>query len=251
MKFLKVLLVLCILAIVGAAVLAWRLPAGIAYDHARDRVAPVVLSGLHGTVWQGRADDASVLGHALGTLDWTLHKRPLLHGRLVADVRLQGADLEASGSVERAPGELAVRGVHFRMPVSRFAPERHGDPDAWRGSLDGTIDEARLQGGMLTAAHGQVRWSRPGIPALPELALPDLLADFAAQPGGSLAGTVRDDGSGRIAVDGQFKLRIGLLDADIVLRARPGHPLAARALERIGEPQDDGSRRLVLHETWP
>ncbi|MCK9540113.1 type II secretion system protein N [Dokdonella sp.] len=250
MRFLKFLVVLCSVVVIGAVVV-WRVPAAWAYEHAGDRLAPLMLTGLHGTLWQGHAADASVLGHPLGALDWTLHKLPLLRGRLVATVNLQGSDLQASGSVERAPGELTLRGIRFHLPATLIAPARHGDPQAWRGSLEGSIDEVRMQGAMLIAARGQVRWSRPGIPALPELALPDLLADFAAQPDGSVAGSVRDDGGGRIAVDGQFKLRIGLLDAAIVLRARPGHPLAARALERIGEPQADGSRRVVLHETWP
>ena len=74
----------------------------------------------------------------------------------------------------------------------------------------------------------------------------DILADFASRPDGSVAGTVRDEGDGGLAVEGGFELRIGEYRVDVNLGAR-GDPAVAEALRHVGVPQPDGSSRIELH----
>jgi len=66
------------------------LPAATAYRWLAPQT--VVLSGISGTAWAGRAELASVAGLPLQNLEWNIAKLPLLVGRLSADVSTRLAD---------------------------------------------------------------------------------------------------------------------------------------------------------------
>ena len=80
MRWLKALLVLLVVLLAAAAIVVWTLPADVGYRFGARFVAPAVLTGLRGTVWDGHADGVSVLGVDLGELDWHARKWPLLGG---------------------------------------------------------------------------------------------------------------------------------------------------------------------------
>jgi hypothetical protein len=250
MRILGTLLVLCVLLLVAGALVLWRLPAAFAYPQVQDRLAPLALTGVSGTLWNGRADGASIAGSDLGELEWRLHPWPMLGGRVVADVRLKGAEVEAVGEVSRGAGTLGVRDFRFSVPAARLMPQQ-APAQELEGTLSGVIEEASLRGNLLQAARGTARWSNPGSgPLPPDEPLPDLVAVFAAEPDGSLAGTVRDAGEGPLAVDGRFGITLAAFSADLVLRARHGDPHVEERLQHIGVPQGDGSTRLVVHVPW-
>src|SRR5690606_34136638 len=122
MRILRTLLVLCVLLLLAGVLALWRLPAAFAYRQVQDRLAPLALTGVSGTLWNGRADGASIAGSDLGELEWRLHPWPMLGARMVADVRLKGADVEAVGEVSRGAGTIGVRDFRFSVPAARLAP---------------------------------------------------------------------------------------------------------------------------------
>ena len=251
MRILRTLLVVCVLLLVAGALVLWRLPAAFVYRQAQDRLAPLALTGVSGTLWNGRADGASIAGSDLGELEWRLHPWSMLGGRVVADVRLKGAEVEAVGEVSRGAGTVGVRDFRFSVPAARLTPPQQAPAQELEGTLTGVIEEASLRGNLLQAARGTARWSNPGGGQLsPDEPLPDLVAEFAAEADGSLAGTVRDAGEGPVAVDGRFGITLAAFSADVVLRARHGNPYVEERLQRIGVPQGDGSTRLVVHVPW-
>lgn len=248
MRILKVFIGLCVLAVVVAGVFAWTLPADVAYRYGAKFIAPLALTGIRGTVWDGHADGVSAFGRDLGELDWRVEKSPLvLRAEVVADVRIQGADVDAAGTVIRSSGSLSARSLRFDFPAALLQPALDIGQLKLLGTINGVIDSATLAHGTLGSASGSARWSDAGVSGQAEARFSDLLATFNSQPDGSITGTVHDDGKGSLAVDGTFSARIGSFDVEATLRARNNDPQVADTLRYVGQMQADGSSKLVVH----
>jgi hypothetical protein len=247
MRFSKLLLVLLALALVAGGVFFWWLPAGVGYRYGVKYLGPVALSGVRGTVWDGHADGVSVFGRDLGEIDWRAERAALLRGRFVADIRIRGADVDVAGQVTRSGGGgLSARDLRFSVPAEALTPLLGTGTVKLLGTISGVVDQATLAGALLRDASGTARWSSAGVSGEVEMRFSDILAEFASRPDGSIAGAAHDDGSGDLAVDGTFALRLGAFDADAALRPRNGNAQVAELLRRIGEPQPDGSTRLAF-----
>lgn len=254
MRFLKVLLVLVLLLLVVAGVAFWTLPADFAWRHGAKYFGPVVLSGVRGTAWDGHADGVSLFGRDLGEMDWRVAKSAALRGRIVADVRVQGTDIDAAGLVERAlvgdarGSALSLRDVHFRFPASLLEPalDLRGGVTL-DGAISGVISDATLRNGFVETATGNARWSEAGVSGQAEARFADLVGEFAAAPGGGIAGHAKDDGTGNLAVDATFKAAVTGFDVEAILRARNDDAQVRDTLQHVGEPQADGSSKLVIH----
>lgn len=251
MKFFKIVLGVVVMALIVAGVFVWTMPADVGYRHATSQLGPVTLTGLRGTVWDGRADAISVFGHDLGEINWHARKMPLLKGRFVADVRIKGADVDVAGVITRNfDGSLEGQDIRFSLPAARVAPAFGAGAVQLSGTIAGVVNQATLGKAMLRGATGNARWTdaRASVADSGTLPLPDILAEFASQPDGSIAGRVHDDEKGDLAVDGTFNLRLGSIDATATLRARNDNTQVAESLRHIGEPQPDGSTQLVVRE---
>lgn len=248
MRLLKYLLVLVVLLLIIGVVVLWTLPADVAYRHSAKYLGPVVLSGVRGTLWDGHADGISVFGRDLGEIEWRMAKAGLLFGRMAADVRIQGSDVDAAGVVERAgAGAITVRDVRFRFPAEMLAPVV-GIPDlSLLGAVSGVVSEATLKDGFLQSATGSGRWSEAGVTGAAEARFADILGEFAAQPDGGIAGTAHDDGTGNLVVNGTFHASVAGFEGEALLRARNGDPQVIETLQHVGAPQPDGSSKLVIH----
>lgn len=249
MRLVKILAVLCVLALIVAGIFAWTLPADVGYRYAARYLGPVVLTGLRGTLWDGHADGVSVLGRDLGELDWHARKSPLLlHGNFVADLRIKGADIDAAGLVTReGDGTLGARDLRFSVPAALLAPALDIGALKLLGTINGVLTHATLVHARLSDADGNARWSEAGVSGEAEARFSDILAEFASQADGSIAGRVHDDGSGDLEVNGTFNAHLGGFDAQATLRARNGNAQVADTLRYVGELQADGSSKLVVH----
>lgn len=247
MRFLKYLLTLVILLLIVAGVLFWTLPADVAYRQGAKYMGPVVLSGVRGTLWDGHADGISVFGRDLGEIDWRMAKSAILRGRMAADVRIQGTDVDAAGLVDRnRAGALTVRDVHFRFPAQLLAPVLDIPDLNLLGAVSGVISEATLRDGFIETATGNARWSEAGVTGQAEARFADIVGEFAADPKGGIAGSAHDDGAGNLAVASTFHAGISGFEAQAILRARNEDPQVLETLRHVGEPQADGSSKLVI-----
>jgi hypothetical protein len=239
MRILKILLVLLVLGAIVAGFLAWTLPADVAYRYGTKYLGPVVLTGVRGTVWDGHADGISVLGRDLGEIDWHAQKIPLLRGQFVAD---------AAGVLTRSSdGSLLAHDLRFSVPAELIAPAIDLRSLKLLGTISGVLTQATFASSALSDASGTARWSQAGVTGAAEARFSDMLADFASQADGSISGNVRDDGNGNLAVDGTFKVSFSAFDAQATLKARNGDQQVADTLRYVGQPQPDGSSKLVVH----
>ncbi|MGA9342798.1 MAG: type II secretion system protein N [Rhodanobacteraceae bacterium] len=248
MRLLKILLILALVLLVVAGVFAWTLPADFAWRYAQRYFGPVTLTGIRGTVWDGHADGVSALGSDLGEIDWEIAKLPLLHRQVLADVRVQGAGVDVAGVVERnGDGSVIAHDVRFRFPAALAEPALDIPNLKLLGTIGGVLKRATLVNGLVQGASGDARWSDAGVSGQAEARFSDILAEFSSQPDGGIAGTVHDDGSGDLAVDGSFRVRMDGYDAVATLSARHNNQQVLETLRYIGQPQADGSSKLVIH----
>lgn len=243
MRLSRIIVLVLLLAIVAGGFYFWRLPADVGYRYAVKRPGAVTLSGLRGTVWDGHADGISVFGNDLGEVEWHLPKSSLLGGKPVADVRIKGSGVDVAGQVERlGHAKFGMHDLRFSVPASMFEPLLANQGVKLRGTIGGVIEDATAANLMLQQAKGNARWSDAEIVGgSGDLRLSDLVAEFASQPDGTLAGTVKDDGSGNLAIDGRFDLHVPVFEVQATLRARNGDEQTLEFLRGVGEPQPDGS----------
>lgn len=247
MRLLKYLLVLVVLLLIVGGIVLWTLPADVAYRQGSKYMGPVVLSGVRGTLWDGHADGISVFGRDLGEIDWRMAKSGFLRGRMSADVRIQGADVDAAGIVEREnTGGVTVHDVRFRFPAQILAPVLAIPDLNLLGAISGVISDASLRDGFLQSATGNARWSEAGVSGQAEARFADILGDFAGRPDGSIAGDAHDDGTGNLAVNATFRASMSGFEAQALLSARNGDAQVQETLTHVGEPQPDGSSKLVI-----
>lgn len=249
-KALSLLLLLAVFGAVVAALLAWRLPAGIAWQHAGSRLAPLELEGISGTVWHGEAARAVLLGHDLGRLQWSTEAAPLLQQRLVTQLRLESADGVALGTrAEQAGGALRFDNLRLRLPAALAGQALAAEGLVARGEIDLQADGLRLLRGRPVAGTGRATWRDAALAGAASVALPDVHARFTVTPEGVLEGELDSAPTGGdISLSGTFRARIGKLEADLVLRPRREDPALVAGLDRIARRQADGSWRLRVEQ---
>ncbi|HEX5124794.1 MAG TPA: type II secretion system protein N [Rhodanobacteraceae bacterium] len=247
MRILKILLALVVLLIAIGAVLLWTVPADFAYRQGAKLLGPIVLSGVRGTLWDGHADGVSVLGRDLGEIDWRMSKAGFLRGSMVADVRIQGTDVDAAGLLERERGgALTLRDVHFRFPAEVLAPMLDVKDLSLLGAVSGVVVTASVRNGLVESATGNARWSEAGVSGAADARFADILGEFAGQPNGGIAGTAHDDGTGNLAVNATFTVALDGFTANAILGARNDDPQVQETLRHVGEPQPDGTSKLAI-----
>lgn len=246
MKLIRNLLLLVIvLALVAVGVLAF-LPASTALGFVGGRLGPVQLGDVSGTVWKGQAEPASINGQPIGTLGWRLHPLGLLRARADADLTLAGDTYNGTGAISvQRDRTLRVRDLHLVMPANKLQPLLDIPALVFRGDVQVDVDEAELRGGFPTQVKGRATWKNASVAGSAEAQFGDVVTDFASTPDGGIAGTV-SDGGGPLQASGSYTANLVGYDADIALRARDGNPQVLEALQYIGEPQPDGSARLVV-----
>jgi len=245
MKLLRrVLMVLLVLATI-VVVCAWTCPAELAYRYFGERIAPLKLHGISGSVWHGHAESAEVLGQNLGVLDWRLRPSSLFEGKALAHVVLGGGDVIGSGTlVQTADRQLLLHDVEVQMPARIAAPMIDIPALQLLGTIELRIAHARLRGYTIADAGGVAFWRNAGVTGAAQAQLGDLQFTFATATEGQVSGTVQDLG-GPLLASGAFSATAMRYNAQIKLAARDNAQVA-EALQFVGQAQPDGSRELLI-----
>ena len=247
MRLLRNLLLLLIVLVVIAGVVLATCPAEYAYRLVAGRLGVVKLSGITGSIWQGHATSAQVMGQQLGALDWQLEAAPLLAREVMAHVRVSGGEISADGTVERKPdGSLVLRDATFHLPAHLAEPALDIPSLQFLGTIDAKLVQAQLHGAWVDQASGNLRWNDAAVAGAAQAQFGALEATFSSAPDGSIAGVAHDTG-GPLQLNGTFKVSAGSFDADANLAARDGNPQVIEALRYIGQLQADGSSHLIVH----
>lgn len=243
MKLRIVGLAALVLLLFGGAML-WMLPAEVALRFHGDRIEPLRLHGVTGTVWDGRALGASVLGQPLGALRWRLQRLPALGGTLRGELALDGPAANGSGQFSQRGDTLTVHDARFEVPARLLQPVLAIPALGLLGNIEVEIAHALLRDGIPEQLEGNALWRDAAVTGAAAAGLGDIAIDFASQPGG-VGGSVRDSGSGPLLIDGAFRIALTGYRVEVLLRQRTDNPQLAQALQWLGERQPDGSVRFL------
>jgi general secretion pathway protein N len=229
-----------------AGIALWTCPAELAYRWYGVQLSPVTLSDLSGSLWQGHAGSARAFNRDLGALDWQLEAWPLLHGDKVAQLRLGGRDITASGTVtSTADGRLDFRDALIQLPADLLEPAI-GVPNLHLlGRIDVQLTHLRVHQVWVEDAHGSAVWHDAAVSGAAQARLSEIAASFRSPSPGNIKGEVHDLG-GPLEAVGAFQLALTGYDAQLRLAARNNDPHVLEALQFVGQPQTDGSVSLQI-----
>ncbi len=249
MKLIRNLFLLLVVLLLLAALVLAFLPARLALDFVGDRLGPVHLGEVSGTLWNGQSNPASINGEPVGVLSWKLSPLSLLGARVDAYVVLRGDAYNGDSAVSvRRDRSVRVRDLNLRFPARRLEPMLDIPALVLRGEVQVAITQAELHGGFPTSINGRATWKDAAVAGSAEALFGDLVTDFSSSASGGLDGTISDSG-GPLQAQGSYHAGLTGYSADISLRARDGNPQVTEALQYIGQPQPDGSARLEVRGT--
>jgi len=201
---------------------------------------PVVLSGLSGTVWQGRAQRARIDGQHLQGLAWHFKPWTVLLGKLELDYEVRLHDGFMRGVMAADPqGAVSFEALEAKLPLAQLSLPAI---TALRpsGVVNLNLQNVDWNGEALLSAQGRVVWSGAGISLLQPLQFGDLALTLETRDD-TVIGELSDAG-GPLQAEGLLTLKAdGSYQFAGSFAAREGaqSPLG-RALSALGRPGADG-----------
>jgi general secretion pathway protein N len=225
-------------------------PAGTAY--AWFAPAELVLTGIQGTLWKGRAAGGTVGGLALRDINWDVHVLRLLIGRLSAEIRAQLSDGGVSANVTVTPSRVAMTDVRAStsLPTLRAVLPVSGT----QGQANVSLSRLELDDGRLVEVIGELNLAQleitPLISTGPRRLVPigNYAIQFLESSGKGVNATFRDTGgplevTGTLVVD---NARAYTLDGMIKPRADAPQELLDGIAVITADPDAAGRRRITL-----
>lgn len=241
----NLILLLLALGLLAVLVLAF-VPAQFAIDRFGDRLGPLKLNQVSGTIWSGHAAETLLRGENIGALQWTLSPIGLLSGRADADLNLSGGPYvgHADVSVSR-DRTVRISDLVVTMSARKIEPLLDIPALVFRGEVIVSLNSAEVRGGVPMALDGNAVWNNAAVAGSAEAQFGRITSTFMSKPTGGFEGTVTDNG-GPLQASGGYSATLAGYEAVIDLRARDNNPQVLEALQYIGQPQADGSSRLEI-----
>ena len=230
---------------VGAVVAAYlvflvgTLPATHAYSLFKNSSGLLHLYGLEGSVWSGRAAEASYGQHRLGPLQWELLARKLWLGRVELKWSSEGETSKSFGSIARKlTGAVWVRGVEAHLPIADLPALPNLGPLKPQGVLGINLQDITLKNGIVTSGHGRMVWQGAGISAPQPVTLGNFEMDVTSDASGvkgvlhDTGGPLQAQGVLLLKPDGGYQFTGSLLARDAQL---------AEGLKFLGQPGPNGA----------
>lgn len=235
---------LAALALLGVLLLVLA-PASWAWQWFGAGRAPVVLEGISGSVWNGRAERWIVRGVALGSLRWQLAPGALLRGNLSGTLAADGDQVNGKLAFFGIDQRWTLSQIEGRFPALLLAPALDIPGVRLGGTVLLSFPQVQLVDGRLIGADGSARWQPLEVIGTRPLSLPGLRFDVRSRDGVGIDATVADLG-GPLSISGELRSDGVDFSADIALRAREPSDDLRQALALVGQPQADGSTRLRI-----
>ena len=245
MKAIKLLSIVVLIALVAVASLLWLAPAELALRWYGDRLGPIRLQGVSGSVWQGRAEQLVAFDVALGPLAWTVERSSTLQGSPRGRLELQGGEVRAAGNFSRSGAVLRLSDIRANLPAALLAPALDIPALGLVGRIDLQASAAELRDGLLHSAQGRVEWRDLGVTGAASVRLPGVGIDFAPAADGAIVAEVADLG-GPLAIAGEVRLKDGHFLSETRLNLRQPDPQIEEALKFIGQRMADGGSFLRI-----
>jgi len=243
MKIVKWLLIALGALLLLAGALAWTAPAELAYRLFGSRLSPLVLEGITGTVWEGKAERAGAFGESIGTLGWRFARLPLLSGRLEGDLVLTGDRGNGTALVRADRTRVEITALRGEFPASLLSPALDIPALNLLGRVSLDVARVVVADGYLQAVDGEALWREMAVAGAANASLPGVAVRFAPATDGAVVGTIRDLG-GPLAVAGEVQVRGAGFQLEARLVPREPNPQLEEMLKFVGERLPEGGSLL-------
>ena len=227
--------------LVFAVVLAATFPARIAYQW----LAPpeLQLSGITGSIWNGRAAEGLAADVYLTDLQWRIKPTSIFSGNITYQVEAKpvGGSLLTKVSVE-TDGSIILTDLSGGVPLDLVLPQFQAQGIS--GDLSLAFDRLVLRNGIPVEANGSVTVVNLFAPNLSAGVLGDFQLVFTTSPEGITAAL--DDLAGVLDVTGKVDLFSDrTYRVEGLVKSLPGAPPSVEAqLRGLGSPDENGMRRF-------
>lgn len=240
---------------IGFALLAYLvflcvlLPAERGYSLIKEKVAPLRLYQIHGSVWSGSAGMAVTGARQMQNIQWTLHPWMLLLGRIEASVEFDEAGRHTQTVLGRTVGgTIYLADVKTQLPPTALENALNIPGSGLDGAVDVALSDVKFTNGKLTALDGTLSWNNAGLfvtRTSPKTKLGSFVMTLTTKSSGTgneINGVLKDnpasplraEGILRIKPDGTYQFT-GALSLRDVSRAD-----LAQALRLFGSPGPGG-----------
>jgi general secretion pathway protein N len=234
---------LLIAALTAVFALILKFPARIAYHWA----APVQidLSGIHGTVWRGRADALATNGIYLRNVRWRIKPLRLFTGTAMYRVEASPASGFVEGDVGVGiGGTLTASDLTASIPLQMFAKSLN--IRGLQGSASLKFERIRVRDGLPVAATGTLQVDNLVAPQLSRDSIGGYRAEFFTQ-NDSISASVEDtdgvvDLAGSLQVDGDGSYTFL---GQVVAKSQTPATLQ-RQMQYLGSANERGQRELRI-----
>jgi hypothetical protein len=248
LRFLKIFFVVDLILLFLYLVAA-KVPADLVLAPILKNLPGIAVSGVHGTIWTGRAASAQVTVGGkpmeLGPLTWTVD--PLVLLKFKACVDLHSPRLTADVCYDRNQTVYIQKGMVDQFPVKNldglFQIQMNGTANV-------TVKQAivNLQG-KVTKMDAQAVWNGTAINiGTGWHSLGSFAADVAENGEGGLLANIHDlEGDFEVDLKGMFDVAIPPKFSGVIRPKASAPQMYKDALSVYSEQQDDGSFKV----TWP
>lgn len=236
------ILVAVVLVFGAALTLILTLPAATLYRHYGQRLQPLRLQAINGSIWNGRAQ-LSYAMVPLGQGNWQLEPWSLLGGGLGGRLALQGPLINADARVNGDRRRLDIDDAHLQFPASLLTPVLDIPSLRIYGDIAVEARHLQIEQGVITSALGKLVWTGAAVGGAAAAELGGVRVDFEPGEAGVIVGRIRDLG-GALQVRGSLELRGQQFTLEADLDARPGQTAVQEALLYVGERRANGGSRL-------
>ncbi|QIZ78952.1 type II secretion system protein N [Ferrimonas lipolytica] len=203
----------------------------------------VQLSGINGSVWQGRIAHARIAGRDIEQLQWQLHPSALLSGHLAASFSMDGGLVQGKGDISYGLAGLKAEGLRLSAPLPWMVGKQRLP---LRTRLDGhaTLNVRTLEQGQPWCEQLQGRLLVERL---------DVNNQFGAYPLGNIAGSLAcqqgqvqlkiDESENVIGLNGELLLKANnQVEVNAKIRQTEQQPQSlVQALQFIGKPDSTGA----------
>ncbi len=167
-------------------------PAATAYGWLARDLGAIRLAGLQGTVWHGRAAEATFGGRSFGAVSWDMHVWALLLGRIAAAVSVSDPAASASADISVSfAGSLHVEDVDADLALARVADMVPALTGLASGRASLHLAELDIPASGAPSAKGRIVVTDLHLTWPQDIALGDYAADIDSESG-ALRARIRD-----------------------------------------------------------
>ncbi len=171
-----------------------------------DPTGVVQLQSVHGSIWDGQANNTRIGQFNLGALNWDLSGWGLLLGNINLDVDFKSELANGFGDLSLGMGgSTSASDVEINFPAEMLQPLFSGFPISISGDLRGTITELNYIQFEQLQADGRVVWQGAALRAPQNIELGDFLIDMSPHNQGTKI-KITDENQGPIKTELNIKL---------------------------------------------